>query len=215
MRMDRLLRILAAFLLSSTLVLLSCTSRQGVRHGTTTESEPVSAEVTRAAGASTDSSAPPPLVVDTSAPLLLDEPAEGQDDGTAKTRAAIENMACFVCHANYMNELLADTHARANIGCTNCHGPSMAHRNDENNTTPPQIMYAAEKIDLFCRACHTAHDIPPGKVVARWKERGLDKTKPDPDKLVCTDCHGQHRMRIRTVIWDKSTGRLLRTNRGR
>ncbi|MEJ2703683.1 MAG: cytochrome c3 family protein [Sedimentisphaerales bacterium] len=235
MRIDSPFRILVALLAVGVLAFLSCSH---------TISEPISAESAPAASQeSVESDGPPPLVVDTSAPLLLDEPADGQGGGV-KTEAAAENTACFVCHVNYMTESLAGTHAGANIGCANCHGPSIAHRNDENNTTPPQIMYAAEKIDIFCRACHTVHDIPPrtviahwldliktqpdrtcagchekndvapGKVVARWKEKGLDKTQPDPDKLVCTDCHGDHRMRIRTVIWDKKTGELLRTNRG-
>ena len=162
----------------------------------------------------------------------------------ANSEAAAENTACFVCHANYMAESLAGDHAGANIGCGHCHGHSIAHRNDENNTIPPEIMYPAEKIDPFCQGCHsTTHDIPPKKiithwlehrkeeanpsctgchkeddvppekVVARWKERGLDKAKTDPDEIVCTDCHGEHRMRIRTVIWDKKSGKLLRTNR--
>jgi len=188
---------------------------------------------------SQESNGPPPLVVDTSEPLLLDDPAEEQ---AVETEAATENMACFVCHANYMDELLAERHAKANIGCVNCHGDSFAHRNDENNTTPPEIMYTADEIDPFCRGCHDAHDIPPKKIiamwmkqkakkpdvtcegchkeddvppekiVARWKE--LDIEKRDPETIVCTDCHGQHSMRVRTVVWDKETGKLLRTNKG-
>ncbi len=186
-------------------------------------------------------SGPPPLVVDTSEPLLLDGPTEEQA-AAATTQAATENMACFVCHANYRGEFLAERHAKANVGCVNCHGDSFAHRNDENNTTPPETMYSAEKIDPFCQGCHEAHDIPPKKIIARWiqekekkpeatcegchkdddvppekvvvrwKERDLDKS--DPARIVCTDCHGEHRMKVRTVIWDKKTGRLLRTNRG-
>jgi hypothetical protein len=42
-------------------------------------------------------------------------------------------------------------------------------------------------------------------------ERSLDKT--DPKRIVCTDCHGEHRMKVRTVLWDKKSGTLLRTNR--
>ena len=156
-------------------------------------------------------SGPPPLVVDTSEPLLLDDPTEEQAAGTS-TRAAGENMACFVCHGNYRGEFLAERHAKANVGCVSCHGDSFAHRNDENNTTPPATMYPADKIGPFCQGCHDAHDVPPEKVVARWKELGLEKI--DPAKIVCTDCHGEHRMKVRTVIWDKKTGKLLRTNRG-
>ncbi len=55
-------------------------------------------------------------------------------------------------------------------------------------------------------------DVSPNKVIAWWAERSQGKT--DPDKIVCTDCHGKHRMEVRTVVWDKKTGKLLRTNRG-
>lgn len=237
MKADRLLRILFALLVCSAFVFLSCTS--------TIESEKTDAETAPSTdNPSADTGGPPPLVVDMDTPLLLDEPTE-EDLVIANTEAAVENTACFVCHANYMNESLASRHAGVNIGCVHCHGESTVHRNDENNTTPPEIMYPAEKIDAFCQGCHsTAHDIPPKtiiirwlervkekpnpsctgchkeddvppvKIVARWKERGLDKSKNDPNKIVCTDCHGDHRMKIRTVIWDKKNGKLLRTNRG-
>jgi hypothetical protein len=161
-----------------------------------------------------DTGGPPPLVVDMDTPLLLDEPTE-EETAAAKTEAAVENTACFVCHANYISESLASRHAGVNIGCVHCHGESTAHRNDENNTTPPEIMYPAEKIDPYCQDCHgIAHDIPPRMIIARWKERNLDKAKTDPYEIVCTDCHGDHRIRVRTVIWDKKTGKLLSTNKG-
>lgn len=184
-----------------------------------------------------------PLVIDTSSPLLLDEPTDDEKAfAAAATQAANENAACFVCHANYQSEFLANSHARANISCFNCHGESSAHQNDENNITPPEILYSADKIDSFCRGCHKIHDIsprdiiadwmkkkaekkntsckgchesddvPPEKVVARWKEVALDKT--NPGQIVCTDCHGDHRMKVRTIIWDKNSGKLLRTNKG-
>lgn len=221
-------------LISSTLP--SCTP--------TTESEPADIQ----AAPMTDNEAEttgelPPLVVDTSAPLLLDEPTEEEEAfAVATTQAAVENTACFVCHANYKTESLVDCHVKVNIGCVNCHGQSSAHQNDENNITPPETMYSADKIDPFCRSCHEAHDIPPKKIIANWAkkiqdkadpscrgchedddvppekvvvlwtQRGLDKT--DPNEIVCTDCHGDHRMKVRTVIWDKRSGKLLRTNTG-
>ena len=62
------------------------------------------------------------------APLLLeDEPA-----GAASTTPAADNSRCFVCHANYMQEEIAVTHAKANIGCAHCHGASDAHIADES-----------------------------------------------------------------------------------
>jgi hypothetical protein len=209
-----------------------------------TDSETVDVKVNTVTEEETqDTGGLPPLVIGTSSPLLLDEPTDGEKAlAGAAAKAARENAACFVCHANYQNEFLANSHARANISCFNCHGESSAHQNDENNITAPEILYSADKIDPFCRGCHKTHDIsprdiiadwmkkkaekkntscegchqsndiPPGKVVARWKDVALDKT--DPGQIVCTDCHGDHRMKVRTVIWDKKTGKLLRTNRG-
>jgi hypothetical protein len=233
---DGFSKILIVLLTLTFSTFLSCTS--------TTESEPADIQ----AAPVTDNEAettgePPPLVVDTSAPLLLHEPTEEEEaSAIATTQAAVENTACFVCHANYKTEPLANRHAIVDIGCVNCHGQSSAHQNDENNITPPETMYSAEKIDPFCQSCHKAHDIPPrkiiahwlkhiaektdsscqgchedndvppAKVVARWTQRGLDKS--DPNEIVCTDCHGDHRMKVRTVIWDKRSGKLLRTNRG-
>ena len=34
----------------------------------------------------------------------------------------------------------------------------------------------------------------------------------DPKKVVCTDCHGEHRLKVRSVSWDKGTGKLLARN---
>jgi hypothetical protein len=155
---------------------------------------------------------PPPLVVDTSTPLLLEEPGEQEGASVAAdTPAAAENMACLVCHANYRAESLVSSHVAVDIGCVKCHGESLAHKNDENNTTPPQTMYSADKIDPFCQGCHGTHDVSARQVIARWVERNQNKT--DPERIVCTDCHGEHRMKVRTVIWDKESGKLLRTNK--
>ena len=232
------LRIFVTFLMFSIVAFLSCTR--------TIESEPVETQTASVIeNEAKTTGGLPPLVIDTSAPLLLDEPSEEEQAfAAAATQAANENTACFVCHANYKTEFLANSHAKVNIGCFNCHGESSAHQNDENNITPPETLYSADKIDPFCRSCHTVHDIlpgkmiadwmkkksegantsclgqdchksddiPPQKVVARWKELAIDKT--DPEKIVCTDCHGEHRMKVRTIIWDKESGKLLRTNRG-
>lgn len=150
----------------------------------------------------------PPLEVDADAPLLLDEPgdAEKASPGTAK-EILTKNQACFVCHVNYKEDPLVAWHASAEIGCTACHGTSYPHRNDENNTTPPDVMYPARKVDALCRKCHETHDAPAGAVIARWLERHPGKT--DPKGIVCTDCHGDHRLKLRSVRWDKDTGELL------
>jgi Cytochrome c554 and c-prime len=160
-------------------------------------------DTTRIAGAAED--APPPLVVDKEKPLLLDKPAQPAQETKPGTRA--DNSACLVCHANYTKEFLAGHHSLQNIGCVKCHGDSFAHRNDENNTTPPDKMFPRERIDPMCGRCHHSHDVAPSKVVERWYKRS--EGKPMPEVIVCTDCHGRHRLKVRTVRWDKNTGKLL------
>ncbi len=150
----------------------------------------------------------PPLVVDAETPLLLDDPPETESTRPAQPTTGADNSACFVCHANYREEALAVRHARADVGCVACHGQSFAHRNDENNTTPPDKMIPADAIDKACRMCHTSHDVSAAKVVMHWKRRGIDKN--DAASIVCTDCHGEHRLKIRTVRWNKKTGKLIK-----
>jgi len=128
------------------------------------------------------------------APLLLeDEPAGGASD-----QPAADNSRCFVCHANYMQEKLATGHAKANISCATCHGPSDAHIADESwasggNGTAPDRMYTRDKIDSSCRACHSKDKIDtPQHRVALADSEG---------KKACTDCHGNHRLPQRRCKW--------------
>ena len=58
-----------------------------------------------------------PLLLDNEPLLLLDdEPEALSSDGSQA-----DNSRCFVCHVNYMQEDIAVAHARADIGCANCH----------------------------------------------------------------------------------------------
>ena len=167
----------------------------------------------------------PPLVVDKDSPLLLDGPTKTEHP---PTEAETQNATCFVCHANYADEPLAQWHAKANIACSDCHGESIAHKNDENHTTPPDTMYPANEIDGACRKCHANHDVQPAEVVRRWKVHLGDKKtdvlckecheshdipaaavvrkwqertgqKKEAEQIVCTDCHGDHRLKMRSV----------------
>lgn len=152
---------------------------------------------------------PPPLVIDKDAPLLLEEPTEAEKRSLeSQTHRVPGNDACFVCHLNYKEEPLVGWHADANIGCVDCHGPSYPHRSDENNITPPDVMYPADELDASCLECHITHDAPAVEVIARWIERCA--AKRDSKAIVCTDCHGDHRLKIRTVRWDKKTRKLIR-----
>ncbi len=128
------------------------------------------------------------------APLLLeDEPASGASNGPGA-----DNSRCFVCHVNYMQEKLATTHAQANVSCATCHGPSDAHIADESwasggNGTAPDRMYARDKIDASCMACHPKDKTnTPQHLAVRADTEG---------KKVCTDCHGNHRLPQRRCKW--------------
>lgn len=138
-------------------------------------------------------------------PELLEEKLP--EAKTSDTKPKADNFACFVCHANMEGEPLVEVHARKGHGCIECHGDSFAHRNDEDNVTPPDVMFPPEAIDPFCRKCHDRHDAPAKDVVARFLKRCAGKT--DPEQIVCTDCHGEHHLSRRTVRWDKRTGKLL------
>jgi hypothetical protein len=152
-----------------------------------------------------------PLKVDKAAPMLLDEPPVKNATPADPKKPMADNSACFVCHGNFQEESMAAVHAKENIGCAKCHGVSLAHRNDEDNVTPPDKMYTSARIDNACRQCHDDHDASPRKVIAMFQARFPPNT--DPKKVVCTDCHGEHRLKVRSVYWDKTTGKLLGRNR--
>ncbi len=120
------------------------------------------------------------------APLLLDD-----DEGSEQSDGPqADNSRCFVCHINYMEEDIAVIHARAEIGCAGCHGESDEHIADESwasggNGTAPEVMFPKPKINPFCMGCHARDKID------------TDEHKPllaNFEKMVCTDCHGNHRI---------------------
>ena len=135
----------------------------------------------------------------------LDEKLPEASPKAAAVKA--DNFACYVCHGNYDGEELVVMHGKKSVGCIDCHGESHAHRNDEDNITPPDKMYALETVDPMCSGCHEEHNVAATDVIARWRQRCAEKT--DPKKITCTDCHGQHRLKLRTVRWDKRTGKLI------
>lgn len=158
----------------------------------------------------------PPIEVDQSNPLLLDtgtpkeeekEPTPFDPWGPPKPPGA-NNSSCLVCHKNFEKEEMAKTHQEANVGCAKCHGKSDEHRADEDNITPPDKMYSGLAVRKMCTSeCHDEHDVAAHKVVARWLERCPEKK--DTENLICTDCHGYHHLRFRTVRWNTETGELI------
>ncbi len=147
-----------------------------------------------------------PSLLDEKPLLLLDD--EPSTNGPAGSGA--DNSRCQVCHLNFMQEPITVVHARTNIGCATCHGPSDAHIADESwasggNGTAPDIMYRKSVSRFACLGCHDWV-----KLVESDKKKTQLPEKPDHqavldgtnrDKRFCTDCHGQHRMVTRKCKW--------------
>jgi hypothetical protein len=136
----------------------------------------------------------------------------------AVLRPVANNSRCFVCHANsdFNEEQLVFGHAKANVGCVQCHGESTRHSADEDGLTPPDRMFPKAHIRFNCLGCHDWV-----KLVAsdKTKQHRADlPEKPDHQAVLeataqnklCTDCHGDHRLGHRTRVWDKRTGKLVR-----
>lgn len=135
----------------------------------------------------------PLLLLDDEPLLLLDD----ESDEELSSESMADNSRCFVCHVNYMQEKIAVTHARQNMGCAYCHGESDEHIADESwasggNGTAPDIMYPRDKINPFCMGCHTKDKID------------TEQHKPlfaGNEEKFCTDCHGEHRLTNRKCKW--------------
>ncbi len=113
-----------------------------------------------------------------------------------------DNSFCLVCHMDFEDEELTAIHRRVGVGCEKCHGPSYDHSSDEDHLTPPDIMYPKGKINSFCMTCHKEKDL------AELEEH--DEVLADKSgEIVCVDCHGKHRKRIRERRWNKRTGELI------
>ncbi len=141
-----------------------------------------------------------------------------QDPNRKPAASFVANPFCKACHLDFDEEELALNHEIWGIGCERCHGESFRHRSDEANITPPEIMYPKERINPSCMSCHPRYDIRDRKDHQPILEAGLstfEEATPvgENAKKYCTDCHGsKHRMKVRTIRWDKATGALFKKN---
>ena len=130
---------------------------------------------------------------------------------SAKKETFVANQFCAACHYGFGNEELTQTHERAGIGCERCHGESERHRSDENNITPPEIMYPKQRINPTCMMCHPRNEIKhvsSHMSLLAGAETIFDKPS---NRKYCTDCHAtDHRIKVRSIRWNKATGELLK-----
>ena len=132
-----------------------------------------------------------------------------------KEEVFVANEFCSACHYGFAEEELAHAHELAGVGCERCHGESQRHRSDENNITPPQIMYPKDKINPTCMMCHprqTIRRVPAHETLLAGAETVFDPASQDAGSpLYCTSCHAKdHRIKVRTIRWNKATGELLK-----
>lgn len=129
-----------------------------------------------------------------------------------------DNSYCYVCHANYEEEELTEIHHAVGVGCETCHGMSMKHSEDENNVTPPDIMWPADRINSRCMTCHLQESLLAGDQAVNHRsffERLARPAENNPGEDYCTQCHAiDHKLPHRTRIWDRQTGKLLQQTGG-
>jgi len=132
-------------------------------------------------------------------------PGPSMSEDTARTPAdakhvkppkPADNSECLICHADFKTELLSARHAKAGIGCFDCHGPSTDHGDDEWNIVLPDVLFGRAEITPLCTKCHKKEDHPKGEkyrvFVKKWSGKYRPNGRMIRNSSICTDCHGNH-----------------------
>lgn len=123
-----------------------------------------------------------------------------------------DNSFCYVCHVNYQDEKLNAAHTAVGVGCETCHGISDTHSADEDGLTPPDVMWPTHRITRRCMTCHPRNALLAKPKAAEQHKAVLGAASGD---VHCALCHAaKHRLRNRTRVWDKETGKLLKQTGG-
>ena len=143
-----------------------------------------------------------------------DSDANHITEESSDEKGFVANIFCSACHYGFSDEELARTHEKAGVGCERCHGESERHRSDEDNITPPEIMYPKAKINPTCMMCHPRHEIrhvASHKTLLADVKTIFNTADEGGDQIYCTDCHAtEHRINFRTIRWNKETGELIK-----
>lgn len=108
------------------------------------------------------------------------------------------NSACMVCHIDFDEEELTVQHQKADVMCARCHGPCLAHMNDEMAATGPDLVFGRAEVDHMCLQCHLTHRNRHNdkKAFEAFFEKWRGKRRPNGQLImkgaICMDCHGRH-----------------------
>lgn len=116
--------------------------------------------------------------------------------------SATQDVSCYHCHTNVVDEFRNNIHYSMGFTCANCHGGS-----EESNTSvvSSNVMSGdfigkpkRDKITNICSKCH-AQETEDYKQSIHWDAI----KKGHPEAATCTDCHGIHE--IRAISDNKSS----------
>lgn len=96
-------------------------------------------------------------------------------------------VTCFECHIDFKAEGLTVVHQRRGVTCVRCHGPSVAHMEDEDRRTPADAKFRGKAMEAFCLTCHD-----PGRH-ARLGAHAAEARRAE-GRRTCTQCHGEHKL---------------------
>jgi predicted CXXCH cytochrome family protein len=102
-----------------------------------------------------------------------------------------EDVSCFHCHSQQVNELKESVHITSNISCADCHGGEI---NISGTTVSVNVMSinftgvpTRTNISELCSKCHR-EETRLYRESIHWKEL----EKGHAIAATCTDCHGTH-----------------------
>jgi hypothetical protein len=126
----------------------------------------------------------------------LSTPVSAVGAAEVQPKQPADNGPCYVCHADLQAEKITEVHASKGHGCTECHGPSGEHMQDEMQMTTPDKLFGRSEVAGMCRECHEdPHEKKREKVksfLEEWRGRARPNGRTVSEKSICTDCHGTH-----------------------
>lgn len=134
------------------------------------------------------------LALGTAALVIAATDVEKERIKEAEEAVLKSNAPCMVCHIDFDDEELTVQHRKAEVTCAACHGPCLAHMNDEMAATRPDLVFGRAEVDKMCLECHSDHENQKAVDVflKEWEGRRRPNGQLIMKGAICTDCHGRH-----------------------